>query len=163
MTSFKYLGATLCKDGTCSPEVCIRTVSEMAAMARLNRIWWCDTISFANKFKLYNTYILRYGSETWTLLADSEKGIQPLKTKCIRKLTCTSYLEHKTNNWVQSKINFLLSSHEPLLATVKRWKHGWFGQVTRIDSLPKTILQGTSKGGKHCGWQRKCWIDNIKK
>ena len=50
VTSFKYLGATLCKDGTCSAEVRIRIAS---AMARLNRIWQCNTISSASKFKLY--------------------------------------------------------------------------------------------------------------
>ena len=38
VTSFKYLGATLCKDDTCSAEVNIRIISAMAAMARLNRI-----------------------------------------------------------------------------------------------------------------------------
>ena len=53
--SFKYLGATLCKDGTCSAEVHIRTAS---AMARLNRIWWSNTISFASKFKNYRTISL---------------------------------------------------------------------------------------------------------
>ena len=76
VTSFKYLGATLCKDGTCSAEIRIRIASAMAAMARLNKIWRCNTISFANKFKLFNslvTYILLYGCETWTLLTDSEK------------------------------------------------------------------------------------------
>ena len=36
VTSFKYLGATLCKDGTCSAEVGIRIASAMAAMARLS-------------------------------------------------------------------------------------------------------------------------------
>ena len=36
--SFKYLGATLCKDGTCSAEIRIRIASAMAATARLNRI-----------------------------------------------------------------------------------------------------------------------------
>ena len=30
VTSFKYLGATLCKDGTCSAEVCIRIASALA-------------------------------------------------------------------------------------------------------------------------------------
>ena len=73
-TSFKYLGATLCKDGTCSAEVRIRTASAMVAMARLNRIWRCNTISFANKFKLYKSLVISiplYGCETWTLLADS--------------------------------------------------------------------------------------------
>ena len=57
VTSFKYLGATLCKDGTCSAEVCIRIASAMAAMARLNRIWQCNTISSASKFKLYRSLV----------------------------------------------------------------------------------------------------------
>ena len=52
VTSFKYLGATLCKDGTCSAEACIKIASAMAAVARLNRMWQCNTISFARKFKL---------------------------------------------------------------------------------------------------------------
>ena len=38
MTSFKYLGATLCKYGTCSAGVSTRIASTMAAMARLNTI-----------------------------------------------------------------------------------------------------------------------------
>ena len=53
VTSFKYLGATLCKDGTCSAEIRIRVASAMAAMAGLHRIWRVNTISFASKFKLY--------------------------------------------------------------------------------------------------------------
>ena len=39
VTSFKYLRATLCKDGTCSAEIRIKIASAMTAMARLNRIW----------------------------------------------------------------------------------------------------------------------------
>ena len=39
VTSFKYLGATLCKDGTFAAEIRIRIASVMAAMARLNKIW----------------------------------------------------------------------------------------------------------------------------
>ena len=49
VTSFKCLGATLCREGTCSTEVCTRIAS---AMTIVNRIWWCNTISFTNKFKL---------------------------------------------------------------------------------------------------------------
>ena len=67
VTSFKYLGITLCKDGTCSVEVRTRIASAMAAMARLNRIWRCNNISFASKLKLYKslvTTILLYGCET---------------------------------------------------------------------------------------------------
>ena len=39
VASFRYLGKTLCKDGTCSAEICIRIASVMPAVARLNRIW----------------------------------------------------------------------------------------------------------------------------
>ena len=62
---------------------------------------------------------------------------------------------------MQSKINFLAGPQEPLLATVKRRKLAWFGHVTRHDSLSKTTFRGTLEGGLHCGWQRKCWMDNI--
>ena len=147
----------------------------MAAMARLNRIWWCNTTSFARRFELYKslvtsillygcktwtllasrfelyrslvTSILLYGCKTWTLLADSEKGIQSFETKCLRKFLCISYLEHKTNEWTWSKINFLVGPQEPLLATGKRQKLAWFGHVTHHNSLSKTIPRGTFEGG----------------
>ena len=61
------------------------------------------------------TSMLHYGCESWTLLADAEKRIQAFETKCLRKLLCISYLEHETNDWVQSKINFLVGPQEPLL------------------------------------------------
>ena len=36
VTSFKYIGATLCTDGTCSAEICPRNASAITAMVRLN-------------------------------------------------------------------------------------------------------------------------------
>ena len=115
VTSFKYLGATLCKDDTCSAEVRIRLASAMAAMARRNSICQCSTISFASKFKLYKSFvtsIFLYGCETWNLTVDSEKKIQASETKCMRKLLCICYLERKTNDWVRNKINFLVGPRE---------------------------------------------------
>ena len=137
----------------------------MTALARLNRIWRCNTISFASNFKLYKslvTSILLYGYETWTLLADWKKRMQALETKCMRKLLRISYLEHKTNDWVRSKISFPVGPQEPLLATVRRRELAWLGHVTRHDSLSRTVLQGTLEGGCRRGRQRKCRMDNIK-
>ena len=124
----------------------------MAATARLNRIWRCNTISFASKFKLSKsllTSVLLYGCETWTLLTDSEKRTKAFETKRLRKLLRISVVEHQTNDWMHSKINFLL---EPLLAAVKRRKHA----CSSHDSLFKTILWDTLEGGRHRGQQRKC-------
>ena len=42
VTSFKYLGVTMCKDGSCSVEVRARVAS---AMVRLFRFWRCNTTS----------------------------------------------------------------------------------------------------------------------
>ena len=98
VTSFKYLGAVLCKDGTCSAEGWIRISS---AMARLNRIWQCNTRNILSKFKLYKspvTSIFLCGCGTRTMLADTEKKrIQAFETKCMRKLLRISNLGHKTN------------------------------------------------------------------
>ena len=80
----------------------------------------------------------------------------------MRKLFCISYFEHKTNDWVRSKIDFLVGPQESLLATVKRRQLAWFGHITRHGSLSKTILQGSLEGGQRRGQQRKCWTDNIK-
>ena len=53
--------------------------------------------------------------------------------------------------------------HEDLLTIVKRRQLQWCGHVSRSSGLTKTILQGTVKGGRRQGRQRKRWEDNIKK
>ena len=67
--SFKYLGATLYKDGTCSAEIHTRTAS---AMARINRTAPSALQASSSCSNLFVTSIL-FGCETWTLLLDSEK------------------------------------------------------------------------------------------
>ena len=121
-------------------------------MARLNRIWWSNTISFAS---LVTSILLL------NLLAHSEKKDLGFQIQVPEETSLISYLERKSNDWVWSKINFRVGPQELLLATIKRWKPGWFGHVTRHDSLSKTILQGTLEGRQCCGWQRKFWLDDI--
>ena len=45
---------------------------------------------------------------------------------------------------------------------VKRCKLQWYGHVSHSSGLAKTILQGTVKGGRRHGRQRKRWEDNIR-
>ena len=165
VTNFKYLGATLSKDGTSTAEVHIRIATATSAMARLNRIWKSNAISFPTKYKLFKSLvvsILLYGCETWTLHADTERRIQAFEYKCLRRLLRISYLEHKTNQFVRDTVSALVGPQEPLLATVKRRKLAWFGHVTRHNSLCKTILQGTLEGGRRRGRQKKSWMQNVK-
>ena len=143
VTSFKYLRVTLCKYGTYSAEIRIRIASAMAAMARLNRIWWSDTISFARKFKLYKslvTSILLHDFETWTLIADSKVSRLGAEGNFSASPTWNS-------RPTTGKVKFFVSPQKPLLSTVKRRKLLSFGCITRHDSFSKPILQATLEGG----------------
>ena len=69
--------------------------------------------------------------------------------------------DHVTNEGVRAKIQQAIGPHEDLLTIAKRRKLQWYGQVSRSSGLAKTILQGTVKGGRRQGRQRKRWEDNI--
>ena len=70
---------------------------------------------------------------------------------------------HVTNEEVRAKIQQAIGPHEDLLTMVKRRKLRWYWHVSRSSGLAKTILQGTVKGGRRQGRQRKRWEDNIRK
>ena len=78
------------------------------------------------------------------------------------KIIHISYKDHVTNKEVYSKILQAVGLHEDLLTIVKRRKLQWYGHVSRSSGLVKTILQGTVKGGRRQGGQRKRWEDNIR-
>ena len=67
----------------------------------------------------------------------TDKRIQGFQTKCLRKLLCISYLEHKINNWVRSKVNFLVGPQEPLVVVVKRRTLAWLGMSHATTASPK--------------------------
>ena len=76
--------------------------------------------------------------------------------------TTISYKDHVTNEEVHAKIKQAIGPHEDLLTIVKRRKLQWYGHVSRSSGLAKTTLQGTVKGGRRQGRQRKRWEDNIR-
>ena len=74
----------------------------------------------------------------------------------------THLKDHVTNEEVRAKIQQAIGPHEDLLTIVKRRKLQWYGHVFRSSGLAKTILQGTVKGGRRQGRQKKRWEDNIR-
>ena len=63
---------------------------------------------------------------------------------------------------LRAKIQQAVGPHEDLLTIVKRHELQRYGHVSRLTGLAKTILQGTVKGGRRQGRQRKRWEDNIR-
>ena len=72
-----------------------------------------------------------------------------------------SYKDYVTNKEVHAKIQQAIGPHEDLLTIVKRCKQQWYGYISRSSGLAKKILQGTEKGGRRQGRQKKRWEDNI--
>ena len=85
-----------------------------------------------------------------------------MEMRCYRKILHISYKDHVTNEEVRAKIQQATGPLEDLLTIVKRRKLQWYGPVSRSSGLAKTILQGTVKGGRRQGKQRKRWEDNIR-
>ena len=82
--------------------------------------------------------------------------------RCYRKILRILYKDYLTNEEVRAKIQQAIGPHDDLLTIVKRRKLQWYGHVSRSSGLTKTILQGTVKGGRRQGRQRKRWEDNIR-
>ena len=85
-----------------------------------------------------------------------------MEMRCYRKILRISYKDHVTNEEVRAKIQQAIGPHEDLLTIVKRRKLNWYGHVFRSSSLAKTLLQGTVKGERRQGRQKKRWEDNIR-
>ena len=77
-----------------------------------------------------------------------------MEMKCYHNILRISYKDHVTSEEVRAKIQQAIGPHEDL-PIVKRRKLQWYGHVSRSSGLPKTVLQGTVKGGRqHQGMDR---------
>ena len=107
--------------------------------------------------------IFLYACESWTLTAEIEIRIQALEMRCYRRLPNISYKDHVTNEEVRNRIQNATGVHDDLLTMVKKRKFRWYAHISRSSGMgiSKTILQGTVKGARRRGRQKK-WEDNIK-
>ena len=103
-----------------------------------------------------------YACESLTLTAEFKRRIQAMEMRCYRKIPHISYKDHVTKEEVCAQIQQAIGPHEVLLTIVKRCKLQWYGHVSRSSGLAKTILQGTVKGRRRQGRQKKRWEDNIR-
>ena len=85
-----------------------------------------------------------------------------MEMRCYHKMLHISYKDHVTKKEVRAKIQQAIGPHDDLLSIVKRQKLQWYGHVSRSSGLAKIILQGTVKGGRKQGRQRKRSEDNIR-
>ena len=91
-----------------------------------------------------------------------QRRIQAMEMRCYRRILHISYKDPVANEEVRAKMQQATGPHEDLLTIVKRRRLQSYGHVSRSSGLAKTVLQGTVKGGRRQGRQRKRWEDNIR-
>ena len=87
---------------------------------------------------------------------------QAFVMRCYQRLLNISYKDQVTNEEVHRKIQAAIGEYDELLTLVKKQKLRWFGHISRSSGMAKTILQGTVKGQRKRGRQKRKWEDNIK-
>ena len=160
---FIYLGATISEDGS-KPEIIRRIAQATAILTKLKIIWKDKNITLKLKIRLMHSLVLStflYACESWTLTADIQRRIQVMEMRCFRRLLNINYIDHITNEEVKRRIRLEIGQYEEFLSTVKKRKPKWYGHVTRASGLSKTIMEGTVRGGRKRGGQRKRWEHNI--
>ena len=108
------------------------------------------------------TSIFMYACKSWNLTAELQRSIQAMEMRCYLKILRISYKDHLTNKEVRAKSQQAIGPHKNILTIVQRRQVKWYGHVSRSSGLAKTILQGTVKGGRRQGRQKKWWEDNIR-
>ena len=106
-----------------------------------------------SRLLLMRTLILStflYPCESWTLTAEIERKIQALEMRCYHFLQrpCDERGGSQQNpecNW----------SAWYLLIMVKKRTLRWYGHISRSSGMVKTILQGTVKGARRRGRQKR--------
>ena len=104
--------------------------------------------------------IFLYACESWTLTDATERKIQSMEMRCLRKLLDITYRDNISNEEVRNRTRQAIGPHEDLL-TVNRCKLKCYEHVTKSSGHAKTILQGTVPGRRRRGRQKKRWEDNI--
>ena len=164
VSKFKYLGSVITDEGS-KPEIISRIARTTAAMTRLKPIWKDKNITLRSKIRLMRSLVMSvflYACETWILTAELQRRVQAMEMRCYRKILCISYKDHVTNEEVHNRIKQAIGPYEDLLTTVKRRKLKLYGHVSRTTGMIKTILQGTVRGARRRGRQRKRWENSIK-
>ena len=160
MENIKYLGSIISKEES-KPEILSRIGQTIAAFSRLKILYRDKTILLASKVKPMRTLMILsaflYACESWTLTTE-----QALEMRRYRRLLNISYKDHVMNEEVRNRIQNAIGMHDDLLTIVKKWELRWYGHISRSSGMAKTILQGTMKGARRRGRQKKRWEDNVK-
>ena len=161
VTSFKYLGQQIMKNGKSEKEINTRIAIAKSQFSQLSNILTSQRTTLTTRLRILKCYVhsvLLYGAETWTLNITTEKKIQSFEMWTFRRIGKISWKERKTNEEVCN----ILGIQPSLLNQIKTRKLKYFGHTTRHPSIQKEVVEGYVDGKRKRGRPARAWIDDIK-
>ena len=152
---FIYLGSKIGSSCLIPPEIRRRLALAHGAFDRMEAVWRRRAISLTLKLRFLDSLVLPvllYGSETWTLSAESCNLVDAFHRKCLRCILKIRWFHHITNDQLYA----LSNNPEKMSTIIRRSRMRLLGHISRLDERTpvRRILQAASSTQAPRGWRR---------
>ena len=151
VNQFRYLGSIISEDGKCDVEVRRRIANAKVAFLNYRDLFRRD-LNLRLKKRFLRCFVwsrLLYGTEAWTLSADSRRKLEAFELWCYRKMLRISYVERVTNEEVLNRVG----SQRTILNLHRSRKLRYFGPAVRGEGRLVELVSGKIAGrrvkGRH--------------
>ena len=160
MAEFIFGGCKITADSNCSHEIKRHLLLGRKAMTNLHSILKSREITLPTKVRLVKGMVfpvVMCGCESWIVKKAEHQSIDAFELWCWRRLLRVPWTARRSNQSILKEISPGCS----LKGLMLKLKLQYFGHLMRrVDSLEKTLMLGTIRGGRR-GRQRMRWLDGI--
>jgi hypothetical protein len=165
VSSFKYLGNVINKEGTISECVKDRIKAGNRAYAAKYHMLKSRIIRRAVKMQIYKALIravVTYGSETWTLTKSDENLLRIFERKVLRKIYAPIQEGDSWRIRNNEELN-RATNGEDIVKFIKAQRIRWLGHVKRMEggAMPRKMMEGRLFTGRRKGRPRLRWMDDV--
>ena len=164
VSTFKYLGAVISKDGALDADITHRTQAAWASWRALTGVLHDRRMPLKLKAMLYTSVVrpaLCYGSECWPMLVQHKRKMAVTEMRMLRRIAGISKMDHVPNIETRRKLN--IPNIEDVLASNRL---RWFGHTMRRDpesatrrALEMQLPGRRARGRPKMTWQRQVNVD----
>ena len=159
---YKYLGVWLDQDGRMDRAIKDRIIQGRRAIAMLNGVLWDQSISKANKHRIYDAIvksIVLYGSEVWPLTKRTQEILRATEMDFWRRSAGISRRDRVRNE----RIRQVMKVEKDIVHDVMSRQLCWYGHVQRMseERLPKQVLDWVPPGKRRRGRPVKGWRQGV--
>ena len=114
----------------------------------LNNVFRPQKTLKKTRIKPYNTLVLLYGSETWTITARDGRRITAAEMKYMRRTAGYSWTDYKTNVQIAKELKIT-----QILDKLLEYKRSWIQHVNRMprNRLPRVMKHYCPTGRRNRG------------